>query len=55
MTNILPNTDGGLITSDNSAVAFVPHQTQMTFGVADIGRQQLVNNVGWPKGPNYLA
>ena len=45
MTNILPNTDGGLITADNSAVVFIDHQPQMTFGVANIERQQLVNNV----------
>jgi hypothetical protein len=45
MTNILSNTDGGLITADNSAVAFIDHQPQMTFGVANIERQQLVNNV----------
>lgn len=45
MKNILPNTDGGLITADNSAVAFIDHQPQMTFGVANIDRQQLINNV----------
>jgi nicotinamidase-related amidase len=45
MTNILPNTDGGLITAGNAAVAFIDHQPQMTFGVANIERQQLVNNV----------
>jgi len=45
MTNILPDTDGGLITADNSAVVFIDHQPQMTFGVANIERQQLVNNV----------
>ena len=45
MTNILSNTDGGLITADNSAVVFIDHQPQMTFGVANIERQQLVNNV----------
>ncbi len=45
MANILPNTDGGLITPDNSAVVFIDHQPQMTFGVANIDRQQLVNNV----------
>ena len=45
MTNILSNTDGGLITPDNSAVAFIDHQPQMTFGVANIDRQQLINNV----------
>ncbi len=45
MANILPNTDGGWITPDNSAVVFIDHQPQMTFGVANIDRQQLVNNV----------
>lgn len=45
MKNILPNTDGGLITADNSAVVFIDHQPQMLFGVANIDRQQLVNNV----------
>jgi nicotinamidase-related amidase len=45
MKNILTNTDGGLITADNSAVVFIDHQPQMTFGVANIERQQLVNNV----------
>lgn len=45
MANILPNTDKGLITADNSAVVFIDHQPQMTFGVANIERQQLINNV----------
>jgi nicotinamidase-related amidase len=45
MKNILPNTDGGLITADNSALVFIDHQPQMAFGVANIERQQLVNNV----------
>jgi nicotinamidase-related amidase len=45
MANILPNTDGGLITAGNAAVAFIDHQPQMTFGVANIERQQLINNV----------
>ena len=45
MANILKNTDGGLITADNSAVVFIDHQPQMTFGVANIERQQLINNV----------
>jgi nicotinamidase-related amidase len=45
MGNILSNTDGGLITPDNSAVVFIDHQPQMTFGVANIDRQQLLNNV----------
>lgn len=45
MPNILPNTDGGLLTKDNSALVFIDHQPQMTFGVSSIDRQQLVNNV----------
>jgi hypothetical protein len=38
MNHILSNTDGGLITADNSAVVFIDHQPQMTFGVANIDR-----------------
>lgn len=45
MKNILPNTDSGLITADNTAVVFIDHQPQMLFGVANIDRQQLINNV----------
>jgi len=45
MANILEDTDGGLITAANSVVVFIDHQPQMTFGVANIERQQLVNNV----------
>lgn len=46
MTNILPDTDGGLLTADNCALVFVDHQPQMSFGVASgIDRQLLVNNV----------
>ena len=45
MKNILANTDGGLITADNAAVVFIDHQPQMLFGVANIDRQQLINNV----------
>ncbi len=45
MKKILPNTDGGLITADNAAVVFIDHQPQMTFGVANIDCQQLINNV----------
>ena len=45
MANILPNTDGGLLTPENCAVVFIDHQPQMTFGVANIDRQLLVNNV----------
>lgn len=45
MANILPHTDGGLLTADNCAVVFIDHQPQMTFGVANIDRQLLINNV----------
>jgi len=45
MANILPNTDKGLITANNCAVVFIDHQPQMMFGVANIDRQQLINNV----------
>jgi hypothetical protein len=45
MANILPNTDKGLIAADNAAVVFIDHQPQMIFGVANIERQQLINNV----------
>jgi len=45
MNPILPNADGGLITADNAAVVFIDHQPQMLFGVANIDRQLLVNNV----------
>jgi len=45
MKNILPHTDRGLITPDNVAIAFIDHQPQMLFGVANIERQQLINNV----------
>ena len=45
MRHILPHTDGGLITADNATVVFIDHQPQMLFGVANIDRQLLVNNV----------
>ena len=45
MTNILMNTDGGLITAHNSAVTFIDFQPQMLFGVSDIDRRQMINNV----------
>ena len=34
-----------LLSPQNSAVIFIDHQPQMTFGVANIDRQTLVNNV----------
>ncbi len=45
MSNILTNTDKGLITAKNCAITLIDHQPQMTFGVANIERQQLINNV----------
>ena len=45
MTDIFKETDGGLLTKDNCAVVFIDHQPQMTFGVANIDRQLLTNNV----------
>ena len=43
--NIPADTDGGLLTTDNCVAVFIDHQPQMTFGVANIDRQLLVNNV----------
>ena len=46
MAQILPDTDDGLLTKDNSALVFIDHQPQMSFGVGSgIDRQLLVNNV----------
>jgi nicotinamidase-related amidase len=45
MNNIFKDTDGGLLTPENCAVVFIDHQPQMMFGVANIERQQLINNV----------
>lgn len=42
---ILKDTDKGLITKDNCAVAFIDHQPQMVFGVGSIQRELLINNV----------
>src|SRR5580765_3461580 len=39
------STDKGLLTPDNCAVLFIDHQPQMFFGVANIDRQNLLNNV----------
>ena len=41
----LANTDQGLLTPENSVVIFIDFQPQMTFGVANIDRQTLTNNV----------
>jgi nicotinamidase-related amidase len=39
------STDKGLLTPNNCTVVFVDHQPQMFFGVANIDRQHLLNNV----------
>lgn len=41
----MSSTDKGLITPENCAVIFIDHQPQMFFGVANIARQDLLNNV----------
>src|SRR2546427_12101486 len=41
----LSSTDKGLLTPANCAVIFIDHQPQMFFGVANIDRQDLLNNV----------
>jgi nicotinamidase-related amidase len=41
----MSSTDKGLLTPDNCAVIFIDHQTQMFSGVANIDRQDLLNNV----------
>src|SRR4051812_31688116 len=46
MGNVLSDTDSGLLTASNCALALIDHQPQMLFGVASgIDRQLLVNNV----------
>ena len=45
MSNIFTHTDGGLLTAENCAVTFIDHQPQTLFGVANIERQSLINNV----------
>ena len=39
------STDKGLLTPDNCAVIFIDHQPQMFFGVGNIDRQMLMNNL----------
>jgi nicotinamidase-related amidase len=39
------STDKGLLTPGNCVVIFIDHQPQMSFGVASIDRQNLLNNV----------
>src|SRR5271156_2357490 len=39
------STDKGLLTPANCAIIFVDHQPQMFFGVANIDRQDLLNNI----------
>ena len=41
----MPSTIHSLLNPDNCAVIFIDHQPQMTFGVANIDRQTLFNNV----------
>jgi nicotinamidase-related amidase len=41
----LSSTDRGPLTPDNSALNFIDHQSQMLFGVANIDRQALLNNM----------
>ncbi len=41
----MSSTDKGLITPENCAVIFIDHQPQMFFGVSNIDRQDLLNNV----------
>src|SRR2546426_3537901 len=41
----LSSTDKGLLTPGNCAMIFIDHQPQMFFGVANIDRQDLLNNV----------
>lgn len=57
MTNVLPNTDGGLLTANNCALVFIDHQPQMSFGVSNhIHRQLLLNNVVMlAKGANIFG
>ena len=42
----LSTTDKGLLTPENCTVVFIDHQPQMFFGVANIHRQDLLNNAG---------
>lgn len=39
------NTDKGLLTPQNCAVMLIDYQPQMIFGVANIDRQTMLNNV----------
>ena len=39
------STDKGLLTPGNCVVIFIDHQPQMLFGVANIDRQDLLNNL----------
>src|SRR5581483_11242425 len=41
----MPNQIHSLLTPQNCTVIFIDHQPQMTFGVANIDRQALLNNV----------
>ena len=41
----MKNPHHSLLTRDNTAIAFIDHQPQMTFGVANLDRATLMNNV----------
>ena len=45
MVKIFEETDAGLLTKDNCSVAFIDLQPQMAFGVGNIERQSLIDNV----------
>jgi nicotinamidase-related amidase len=40
-----PRTEKGLLTPDNCVITLIDHQPQMLFGVTNIDRQSLINNV----------
>ena len=42
---LAPRSEKGLLTPDNCVVALIDHQPQMLFGVTNIDRQSLINNV----------
>lgn len=45
MKNIPNDTDKGLITKDNCVVVFIDIQPQMVFGVGNVARDTLLNNI----------
>src|ERR1700755_3619079 len=40
-----PRSEKGLLTPDNWVITLIDHQPQMLFGVTNIDRQSLINNV----------